>query len=469
VEAARAAAREKPVILLNSGRSAAGARGAASHTGALVSSDAVIAAACREAGIVRVDSPGELIDACQAFVRSPRARGRRVAVIADGGGHGSVAADLLAANGLEVPAFSDALVALIEPQLEQAGALSNPIDIIDGTDGLSSFTGIARACLESGEVDAILLSGYFGGYALYSDEYRADEPREAVALAALQRELGRPIVVHSLFADAVGEGTDLRANGLAAYERSEQAARACAALATPPPLQALAAPVSAAPLHGAPGYVEARALLLAAGIAYGDGGPARDAGEAVAIADRLALYPVTLKAVDARLAHKSDGGGVRVGLADAAELQSAALEMAERLSPEQFFVERTAAVRDGVELVVGATRDVRFGAVVLVGLGGILVETLRDTALALAPLDVAAAERLLRSLRAAALLDGVRGRPAVDVAAAARAVVALGDAMAAHPEISELEINPLLVTPHGAVALDARIALSENLPPNPTE
>ena len=87
--------RRKPVILLNSGRSAAGARGAASHTGALVSSDAVIAAACREAGIVRVDSPGELVDACQAFVRSPRARGRRVAVIADGGGHGSVAADLV--------------------------------------------------------------------------------------------------------------------------------------------------------------------------------------------------------------------------------------------------------------------------------------------------------------------------------------------------------------------------------------
>jgi acyl-CoA synthetase (NDP forming) len=469
VEAARTAARAKPVILLNSGRSAAGARGALSHTGALVSSDAVIAAACREAGIVRVDSPGELIDACQAFVRSPRARGRRVAVIADGGGHGSVAADLLAANGLEVPAFSDALVALIEPQLDQAGGVRNPIDIIDGANGLASFTSIARMCLESREVDAILLSGYFGGYALYSDEYRVEEPREALALAALQRELDRPIVAHSLFADAVGEGTDLRASGLAAYERSEQAVRACAALATPPPLPAIATPLPAAPLRGAPGYVEARALLLDAGIAYGDGGPARDADEAVALADRLALYPVTLKAVDAKLVHKSDAGGVCVGLADARELHAAALAMAERLSPELLFVERTADIRDGVELVVGATRDVRFGAVVLVGLGGTLVETLRDTALALAPLDCAAAERLLRSLRAAAVLDGVRGGPALDVAAAARAVVAFGDAMAAHPEIAELEVNPLLVTPHNAVALDARVALNENLPPNPTE
>ena len=469
IAAARAAAAHKPVVLLNSGRSAAGARGAASHTGALVSSDAVVAAACREAGIVRVDSPGELIDACQAFVRSPRARGRRVAVVADGGGHGSVAADLLAANGLEVPAFSAGLVARIEPQLEQAGGIANPVDIIDGADGLASFTGIVRTVLTSGEVDQVLLSGYFGGYALYSDSYRADEPREARALAALQEELGMPVVTHSLFADAVGEGTDLRASGLAAYERSEQAARVCVALATPPPLPAVATPPAAAPLHGAPGYVEARALLMDAGIAYGDGAPARDAGEAVAIADRLGLYPVTLKAVDASLVHKSDAGGVRIGLPDAAALREAALEMARRLSPDLLFVERTAETAGGVELVAGATRDPRFGAVVLVGLGGILVETLRDTALALAPLDEAAAERLLRSLRAAPVLDGVRGRPAVDVAAAARAVVALGDVMAAHPEIAELEINPLLVTPRGAIALDARIALGGDATPTPNE
>ena len=184
VEAARAAAARKPVILLNSGRSAAGARGAASHTGALVSSDAVIAAACREAGIVRVDSPGELIDACQAFVRSPRARGRRVAVIADGGGHGSVAADLLTANGLEVPRLLRRRWSRASSRSSSRRAASrNPVDIIDGADGLASFTGIARACLESGEVDAVMLSGYFGGYALYSDAYRAEEPREARALA----------------------------------------------------------------------------------------------------------------------------------------------------------------------------------------------------------------------------------------------------------------------------------------------
>ena len=247
VEAARTAARQKPVILLNSGRSAAGARGAASHTGALVTSDAVIAAACREAGIVRVDSPGELVDACQAFVRSPRAHGRRVAVIADGGGHGSVAADLVSASGLEVPAFSDELVARIEPQLERAGSVGNPIDIIDGADGLASFTGIARACLESGEVDAVLITGYYGGYALYSDEYRESEPREALALAALQaraRPPGRRAL--DLRRGGRARAPTCATHGLASYERGEQAVRALAALATPPPSPAVATPAPSA-------------------------------------------------------------------------------------------------------------------------------------------------------------------------------------------------------------------------------
>ena len=152
-------------------------------------------------------------------------------------------------------------------------ASRNPIDIIDGADGLASFTGIARACLESGEVDAVLLTGYYGGYALYSDDYRAEEPREALAMAALQAELDRPIVVHSIFADAVGErhrpararARHLRARraGRARLRRARHRRAAARGRRTPPP---------APPLRGAPGYVEARALLLEAGIAYGDGG-----------------------------------------------------------------------------------------------------------------------------------------------------------------------------------------------------
>ncbi len=482
VAAARAAAERKPVVLLNSGRSAAGARGAASHTGALVSDDAIVAAACRAAGVIRVDSPGALVDAALALMRTPRVHGRRVAVVADGGGHGSVAADLATAAGFEVPVFSQALAARVAGELRVRGGVANPVDLVDGNDGLVTFTTLVRHVMESGEVDAVLLSGYYGGYAMYSEEYREAEPREARLMAALPAATGIPLVVHSLFAD-LPEGRDLRDAGLAVYARIEQAVGALVglvALAPPIPVpgtligdptpveQAMGAsnPLSAAaalpaPMIGGspvvePGFLSARRLLAAAGIPYGDGAQAATADEAVAVAERLG-YPCVLKAIDPGLLHKSDAGGVAVGLADAASVRAAAEDMLGRLRPELLFVEQQADVRDGIELVVGATRDPRFGPILLVGLGGVLVEVLADSALALAPVDPAGAEELLRSLRTAARLDGVRGRPAVDVAAASRVVAALSQVAAAHPEISEIEINPLIVTPRGCVALDARV------------
>jgi acyl-CoA synthetase (NDP forming) len=459
VAAARAAGRKKPVVVLAAGTSEAGRRGAASHTGALVSDQAVLHAACQAAGALLVESPGELVDALHAIVSSPLPRGRRVAVIGDGGGHGAVCADLLHANGLHVPELSPAVVAQLDAALPPHGGIANPIDLIGvGDPELDAFSTAARIVLESGEVDAVAVTGYFGGYALYSDDYVRSEPAEAGRLAALQALNDAPVVAHSMYAPD-GGGISLRGAGLAVYERTEQAARALAGLASlaearvsPAPLPL---PEPATPLSGPVGYVEARALLAEAGLPYPDGSVANDAGGAVAAANRLGLYPVTLKAIDPSLLHKSDRGGVRVGLPDAASLHAAALELEADLSPALLYVERTAHVSDGVELIVGARQDARFGPVVLVGLGGTLVEVLEDTALALAPIDEASARRLLESLRGAALLRGVRGRPAIDLAAAAAAVATISRVAAAHPEIAELEINPLLVTPSGACALDA--------------
>jgi acetate---CoA ligase (ADP-forming) len=463
VTAARAAGHRKPVVVLAAGTSEAGRRGAASHTGALVSDQAVLRAACEAAGALLVESPGALVDALHALVCSPLPRGRRVAVIGDGGGHGAVCADVLTANGLSVPELSTALVAKLDAALPPHGGIANPIDLIGvGDPELNAFSTAARIVLESGEVDAVAVTGYFGGYALYSDAYGASEPAEGGRLAALQTSTGSPVLAHSMYAPD-GGGDSLRAAGLAVYERTEQAARALAALAslaeareTPAPL---ALPAPAAPLAAPVGYLEARELLVAAGLPYPEGAAALDAGGVVAAANRLALYPVTLKAVDATLVHKSDRGGVRVGLPDAASLHAAALELERTLAPALLFVERTADTVDGVELIVGARQDARFGPLVLVGLGGTLVEVLDDTALALAPIDDGAARRLLLSLRGAALLRGVRGRPPIDLDAAAAAVASISLVAAAHPEIGELEVNPLLVTPSGACALDARAIL----------
>src|SRR5581483_2445644 len=167
-------------------------------------------------------------------------------------------------------------------------------------------------------------------------------------------------------------------------------------------------------------------------------------------------YPVVLKALGAT--HKSDGGGVRVGIANPQELDEALAAMAARLAPESYSVERMARLGSGIELLIGARHDHSFGPILLVGAGGLFAELLKDVAVALAPVSEEQAEALIRSLRIAPLLLGARGKTPLDVAAAARAAAALSRIAAEHPKLDEIEVNPLLVTPNGVLALDARIA-----------
>ena len=184
----------------------------------------------------------------------------------------------------------------------------------------------------------------------------------------------------------------------------------------------------------------------------------RAAVELAAPADELRA-PYVLKALG--LLHKSDAGGVVVGITSREALRDAHARLVAKLDPPSFSVEEMADLRDGVELIVGARWDPRFGPIVLVGMGGTATEVLRDVQVALAPVDENEAFRMLGRLRTAALLGEHRGRPAVDLAAAARAVARLSAYAAAHPEITELEINPLLITPSGATALDARIVKNQ--------
>jgi len=206
------------------------------------------------------------------------------------------------------------------------------------------------------------------------------------------------------------------------------------------------------------GYFAARELLERAGVPFGLAHEVHTLGELRAAADGLG-YPVVLKALG--LLHKSDAGGVAVGLVDEEDLDQAYARMVEHLAPPAFSVEQMAPLSDGVELIVGARVDARFGPVAMVGLGGVYAETFRDVAVGLAPLDPEGAERMLRSLRGAPILKGARGRPPVDVAGAARAAAALSELAAGRPDIAEIEVNPLLATPHGVLGLDARIIPTE--------
>jgi acetate---CoA ligase (ADP-forming) len=215
----------------------------------------------------------------------------------------------------------------------------------------------------------------------------------------------------------------------------------------------LEVPPPAPPVAGH-GYVAARELLAAGGVPFIAARTVAPTPEAALAAAAEVGYPVVVKALG--LLHKSDAGGVRLGIASDAELAATVADLVARLQPPALSVERMAP-EGGVELIAGARWDPRFGPLVLAGLGGIHAETLADTAVALAPVDAAGAERLLRSLRGAPLLLGARGRAPVDLGAAAAAIAALSRVAATHPEIAEIEVNPLRALPDGALALDARI------------
>jgi acyl-CoA synthetase (NDP forming) len=493
--AAAAARRGKPVVLLAVGASRAAQRGARSHTGSLTSDSAVVDAACDAAGAVRVASPAQMATVAQALAQPRRPRGRRVAVFADGGGHGSVAADLLEAAGLEVPAFGPAFQARLGAELPPGAAVGNPIDLAGaGERDIASFDRVLRVLADlAGEIDAVLVTGYFGGYGGYSPTLAADELKVAAAMTRTVADAAIPVVIHTMHAAREAPGV-LRSGGIPVYPTVDEAVLALTALsrhggvtsARPDRgallgsgavggLDSSSGAASGAAPAGPPwlpapepplrddGYWAARELLQRHGVPFVGGAPAASLDEALVVAAEIG-YPVVLKALG--LNHKSDAGGVALDLSGPEHLAAAVRDLRARLDPPGFSVERMADTSGGAELLAGARWDPRFGPVVLIGLGGVHAELFHDVALALAPVSPAQARALLGSLRGAAILGGARRRPMLDLEAACAAVAALSRAAAAHPEIREIEVNPLLVRPagHGALGLDSRVVLRPSDP-----
>jgi acyl-CoA synthetase (NDP forming) len=464
--AAAAAASGKPVVLLTPGGGEAAARGALSHTGAMTTSADIITAVCRDAGIHQVSTPRELATVLTALGTGRRGAGRRIGLLTDGGGHGALAADALERAGLSVPELSAPLRADLSAVLWEQSATANPVDLAGmGEQDPDCYADCTRLLLGAGELDAMMLTGYFGGYSAADDSLGGGglgegEQAAAVRLAAHYRACGRPLCVQSMYPDSPSART-LAAAGIPVFFDVEDAALALSAQCAQPAPVLLPVPVPAATPVKAAGYFAIRTLLTEAGIAFPPAIPALTEADTQEAAARIGDGPYVLKAV--HLLHKSDEGGVALGLRTPASLAAAWSRMDAAFDGEgRYSVERMAELADGIELIAGVRRDPRFGPVLLVGLGGITTEVLKDLAFALAPVTPRAALELLRSLRAAGLFEGVRGRPPVNLTAAASAVARLAAFAAEHPEISEVEINPLIVTPAGAVALDARAVLAAN-------
>ena len=446
----------KPLVVLAPGRTEAAVRSAASHTGSLTTSSMVVDAACAAVGAVRVDHLTEMADVLAALRAPHRLAGRSIAILTDGGGHGAVAADALVAAGLQTPVLTGVLTTELETALWAQATVTNPVDLAGaGEQDVERYARAVEILLSSDQVDGVLLTGYFGGYS--ADQSGLTEPELAAArqMADAVATRSQPLVVQTIYPGSPASQV-LRAAGIPVHRDID---RACAVLAglVEPASAGLAEPLPpAAQAVTDTSYDAARALFSDVGITFPASTSVTDpAGLEEALGGLR--FPVVLKAAG-RL-HKSEDGGVVLGLVDGDAARAAYDDLATRLAPPGVSVEEMADVESGVELIVGSVCDPKFGAVVTVGLGGIFTEVLEDTACGIAPVTAGAARELLLSLRGAPVLLGARGRTAVDLDALAEVVARVSRLAAAHPELLELELNPVLAGPDGVLALDARVVL----------
>lgn len=452
VERARLTTPHKPVIVAKTGRSEAGARAASSHTAALAGSEAVWHGVFRQAGIVEVRSGQELLDVARALDGQPLPAGTRVGIVTNSGGVGVELADLLSDEGLTVPALSAPLQDKIRDMLPAFASAVNPVDVTPVWSRYAElYPGLTDLLARSGEVD-VVIPVLLQRAAM--DTPTAEALRDVV-LALHDDAVGVPVHVCWVAPrDARPNADLLQEAGVPCFEWPARTARAIGHARryahareriTPPP------PVPPRRTTPAPTDPTGAAELLAAfGVPTATSAVCHTAEEAVAAATS---FPVVVKVTG--VAHRTELGGVRLGLADADEVRAAATEL---LAMGPVLVQPQLS---GVEVAVGAVRDPVFGPVVMVGIGGIWVEVLADVAFGMAPLSRADAQELLAGLRGYRLLTGARGGPPVDLDALADVVVGAGNLLLAAGDVAELDLNPVLATPDGAVAVDWKITSTE--------
>jgi acetate---CoA ligase (ADP-forming) len=457
--AARARSLRKPIILLHPGKSARARESASTHTGALAGNYAVMSALLRHEAVVLVDTIDELIDAADLLARATPPTGG-AGIITNSGAIKGFALDFAETIELDIPPPSPTTRAALQAALPAFASPDNPVDVTAQViKDLGIWTRAANALVADPAIGSLAMLAVTGapkqaidkGQAVLSAIVTSGKP---AVVAALGDESPIPTEFYSMF----------RERGVPVFRSPERALQALAhatrygrALAAPP---ATAAPIStpALPHYGTLPEYTSKAYLAALGISIPKGKLVRDLAAAKAIAAEIG-YPVAMKAQASALSHKSDRGGVILGIESVEALASAwdAMQAAMAgIALDGILVERM--VKGGLEMIVGAHRDPGWGAVVMVGLGGIFVETLKDVRLMPASLPKERIVEECYQLKGAAVLRGVRGRPAVDVEALADVVLRVAAAMA-RPEIIEIDINPLAVLPlgQGAIALDALI------------
>ncbi len=477
IRVARQITQRKPVIAIKSGVTQSGSRAVSSHTGSLAGSEQAYQAAFLQAGILRAESMEALFDMALAIGYQPSLSGDRIAIITNAGGPGILATDALERAGLSMARFQIETIRGLEKYLPDAASAANPVDVL-GDARADRYQYALSTVAADPNVDGMMV--------VLTPQAMTDIEATALAVGELTTHTTKPVLACFMGEARVQKGIEiLSQHGVPNYPFPERAAQSFRAMA------------EYRHIHGRPmpeysrfdvdraavervfsqvrsegrvtiGDFEARSIMEAYGLKIPRSEVAKDPDQAVAIASNIG-YPVVLKIASPDILHKTDVGGVKVGLENAEAVRDAFELMvyrAERYIPDARILGclvQEMVPAGGIEVLVGMNRDPQFGPLVTFGLGGIYVETLKDVTFRVAPFSQGEAEEMLAEIRAHALLEGVRGRPAADKPAIVNALLRMGQLVVDFPEITELDINPLMVYPlgQGAIAIDMRLALAE--------
>jgi acetate---CoA ligase (ADP-forming) len=467
--------RNKPVVILKAGRTAAGARAVSSHTGSLAGSHAAYSAAFEQSGVIEASTSAELFDIALALDYQPLPRGDRVAILTNAGGPAALSSDSLAGAGMRLADLSETTISSLKPTLNPSAQVSNPVDMLGGAEPTEYLFALEQV-LADPNVDAVLailvpqalvnpaeVARSIGQVAEKSDKPVLACFMGEASIVEARRVLHDYRVPMVVFPESVGGVFAAMRKYAAWLEMTPSAPDRLPGINRGSAQRALEQALPVRQLSEA----LTRPLFSAYGIPVVPGDAARTVDEAVQIAGRIG-YPVVLKIISPDLLHKSDAGGIVLNLAGDAAVEAGFNEMMARISVTHPHARLDGAlvekmVPGGIEVIVGMQRDPYFGPLMMFGLGGIYVELFGDVAFRVAPLNRAQALEMIRATRAGRLLTGFRGQPEADVEAVVECILRLSQLALDFPEIEEAEVNPLTVFPkgQGGLALDGRIILKD--------
>ena len=483
MSAARAVSRIKPIIVLKAGRSSAGAKAAASHTGAMAGEDAVYDAAFKRAGIVRVDTIQDLFDCAELLAKQSPPKGPRLAIITNAGGPGVMAADALAGKGIEPAPLDPETIKRLDEFLPPFWSRGNPVDIL-GDASPERFRKTLEVCLDTKDIDAICV--------ILTPQALTSPQEVAETLVETMKGRKYPIFACWMGGKSIeGALSILNKAGIPTYNTPERAIQAFlytleysrnlqSLLEIPPKLsmditvdyERAKELIAGAGIDQFMKEAEAHSLLKAYGLPVMETKTARTEEEAITLSQNMG-YPLAMKLLSPDITHKTEAGGVILNLLSKADVLRAfrvIMESAHRYKPSALIEGVTLQPfisNPDYEILLGAKRDPNFGPVIAFGTGGIFTEILHDRALGLPPLNRLLARRLMQGTRAWKLLQGYRNRPPADMELLEEIIIRLSQLLIDLPEIAELDMNPILIKNGKPVIVDARILLSPSELPSP--